>query len=149
MKLKFNWGTGIALTYILFVVATLIMVFIFMNQDVILETNDYYAKGLEYQKQIDKIERTNKLPQQLEIISSNGEIIFHFPEIFKDKKINGEIHFYRPSNNKFDFTQKINLDSTLIQKVITSNLPKGLWKIKVDWYVDNNNYYNEKIIMAN
>lgn len=149
MKLKFNWGTGIALTYILFVVAILIMVFTFMNQDVILETNDYYAKGLDYQKQIDKIERTNKLPKQLEIISSNGEIIFHFPEIFKDKKINGEIHFYRPSNNKFDFTQKINLDSNLTQKVITSNLPKGLWKIKVDWYVDNNNYYNEKIIMAN
>jgi len=149
MKLKFNWGTGIALTYILFVVAILIMVFTFMNQDVILETNDYYAKGLDYQKQIDKIERTNKLPKQLEIISSNGEIIFHFPEIFKDKEINGEIHFYRPSNNKFDFTQKINLDSNLTQKVITSNLPKGLWKIKVDWYFDNNNYYNEKIIMAN
>lgn len=148
MKLKFNWGTGIALTYILFVAITLTMVFVFMNQEVVLETNDYYAKGLDYQNQIDKIERTNKLPQQLEIISSNDEIVFLFPKIFESKNIVGEIYFYRPSNNKNDFIQKINLDSSFTQKITKSKLAKGLWKIKVDWHVNNNTYYNEKIIMV-
>jgi hypothetical protein len=149
MKLKFNWGTGIALTYILFLIAILTMVFIFMNQDVVLETNDYYAKGLEYQKQIDKIERTKNLTEQLEILNKNDQIVFNFPKIFANKIISGEIYFYRPSNNKSDFKSKIDLKDSLQQIIFTKNLEKGLWKIKVDWSVENQNYYNEKILMIN
>ena len=149
MKLKFNWGTGIALTYILFLIAILTMVFIFMNQDVVLETNDYYAKGLEYQKQIDKIERTKNLTEQLEILNKNDRIVFNFPKIFANKIISGEIYFYRPSNNKSDFKSKIDLTDSLQQIIFTKNLEKGLWKIKVDWSVENQNYYNEKILMIN
>ncbi|MDF1612241.1 FixH family protein [Stygiobacter electus] len=149
MKLKFNWGTGIALTYILFLIAILTMVFIFMNQDVALETNDYYAKGLEYQSQIDKIERTKNLTEQLEILNKNDQIVFNFPKIFANKIISGEIYFYRPSNNKSDFKSKIDLTDSLQQIIFTKNLEKGLWKIKVDWSVENQNYYNEKILMIN
>ncbi len=149
MKLKFNWGTGIALTYILFLIATLTMVFIFMNQDVVLETNDYYAKGLEYQNQIDKINRTKKLPEQLEILNKSNMIIFNFPKMFKNKVISGEIYFYRPSDIKNDFKSKINLSDSLQQIIYTQNLEKGLWKVKVDWSVDNQNFYNEKILMIN
>ncbi len=149
MKLKFNWGTGIALTYILFLIAILTMVFIFMNQDVALETNDYYAKGLEYQSQIDKIERTKNLTEQLEILNKNDRIVFNFPKIFANKIISGEIYFYRPSNNKSDFKSKIDLTDSLQQIIFTKNLEKGLWKIKVDWSVENQNYYNEKILMIN
>ncbi|MEW6005502.1 MAG: FixH family protein [Stygiobacter sp.] len=149
MKLKFNWGTGIALTYILFLIAILTMVFIFMNQDVVLETNDYYAKGLEYQSQIDKIERTKNLTEQLEILNKNDRIVFNFPKIFANKIISGEIYFYRPSNNKSDFKSKIDLTDSLQQIIFTKNLEKGLWKIKVDWSVENQNYYNEKILMIN
>ncbi len=149
MKLKFNWGTGIALTYILFLIAILTMVFIFMHQDVALETNDYYAKGLEYQSQIDKIERTKNLTEQLEILNKNDQIVFNFPKIFANKIISGEIYFYRPSNNKSDFKSKIDLTDSLQQIIFTKNLEKGLWKIKVDWSVENQNYYNEKILMIN
>lgn len=149
MKLKFNWGTGIALTYILFLIVTLTMVFIFMNQDVVLETKDYYAKGLEYQTQIDKINRTKNLPEQIEILNKGDKIIFSFPRIFKDKIILGEIYFYRPSNIKNDFKSKIDLSDSLQQIIYTQNLEKGLWKIKIDWSVDNQSYYNEKILMIN
>lgn len=149
MKLKFNWGTGIAITYLAFVIGVLIMVFIFMNQEVSLETKDYYAKGLEYQKQIDKIERTNNLSEQLEISTTENEIIFNFPKIFTPKNIHGEIYFYRPSNSNNDLKVKIDLNEQNIQKFSTSNFPKGLWKIKVDWFGNNQNFYNEKILMIN
>ncbi|MCX7876043.1 MAG: FixH family protein [Melioribacteraceae bacterium] len=148
MKINFNWGTGIALSYIIFVLGTLLMVFIFMNQDVGLETDDYYAKGLEYQKQIDKIERTNQLNEQLDIIQKKDSIIFNFPKIFESEKISGEIYFYRPSSNTKDFKVKIELTNSN-QQIFTNKLDKGLWKIKVDWFANNQNYYNEKIIMIN
>lgn len=149
MKLKFNWGTGITLTYSLFVLAVLIMVYIFMNQEVVLETNDYYAKGLEYQKQIDKVERTNKLPVQLEVNLTEENVEFLFPKLFSYKDISGKIIFYRPSSSNQDFTVNISADSSNIQKLLRRNLSKGLWKIKIDWAVLSNSYYNEKIIMVN
>ncbi len=149
MKLKFNWGTGIAATYILFVAGTLVMVAIFMNQDVSLETKDYYAKGLAYQEEIDKINRTKELSEQLDISLNESNIKFVFPSMFRSSKIDGSIFFYRPSSSKNDFTLPISIDSTSTFLIPTSKLAKGLWKIKVNWKVDGNEYLDNKIVMVN
>ena len=120
-----------------------------MNQDVVLETKDYYAKGISYQAQIDKMIRTNKLPEQLSIMQKGDEINFDFPKIFNSKKIEGKIFFYRPSDNNKDFTVNIEPDSSGMQIVPVSNVIKGLWKIKVDWLTGGTSYFNEKILMVN
>jgi len=147
--MKFNWGKGIAAVYLLFMIGVLTMVYIFMNQDVTLETENYYAKGVEYQNHIDKMKRTNELPEQININQSGGYIYFLFPKIFNKNEIKGSIFFYRPSNDKNDFTVAINLDSVQTQSVPTSSLQKGLWKIKIDWLAEDESYYNEKLIMVN
>ena len=147
--MKLNWGGGIAAVYIIFMIGVLILVFIFMNQEVTLETNDYYFKGVEYQKQIDKIKRTNELPEQLTIIQNELAINFQFPKIFSSNDIGGTIDFYRPSDDNKDFSIKINTDTSRSQSIAAANLDKGLWKIKVDWLAKGNSYYNEKILMVN
>ncbi len=147
--MKLNWGGGIAAVYILFMIGVLIMVYIFMNQDVTLETEDYYAKGINYQTQIDKIKRTSELPEQLLIEQVGEKIIFSFPKLFSEKEIGGTIFFFRPSDDKKDFTKEIKPDSSMQQNFSVLEIEKGLWKIKVDWIVKNNSYYNEKLIMVN
>lgn len=147
--MKLNWGSGIAAVYILFMVGVLIMVFIFMNQDVLLETDNYYSKGIKYQEQIDKAARTNELPEQLVIKLSNNNIIFSFPKIFKQTKIGGSIYFYRPSNNQKDFAIKIQTDTSAVQMISSDKLEKGLWKVKANWFANNQSYYNEKLLMVN
>ena len=147
--MKLNWGSGIAAVYISFMIGVLVLVFIFMNREVPLETSDYYLKGVEYQKQIDKIKRTNDLQEQLEIVQNDITINFQFPKIFTSNDIGGTINFYRPSDDKKDFTIKINTDTSRFQSVAAANLEKGLWKIKVDWLAKGNSYYNEKILMVN
>jgi hypothetical protein len=147
--MKLNWGSGIGTVYIFFVIATLVMVSIFMNQDVALESNDYYEKGIKYQERIEKIKNTRSLPEQLDIMASNDKVELRFPKMFGSKEINGEIEFYRPSNRKNDFSVMITPDSTNTQKIITSSLEKGLWKVKVDWHAKAISYYDEKIIMVN
>lgn len=149
MKLKLNWGFGIAVTYILFVVVTLVMVFIFMNQDVSLETENYYSKGIEYQGQIDKINRTQNLPEQIDISVAVPNLVFSFPKIFDSKDYSGNIVLYRPDNRAKDFSVAVSPDSTNTQTLSTSSLDKGLWKIKVDWSAKGNSYYNEKLVMVN
>ena len=48
-KSKFNWGTGILITIIIFMVITIGTVVFLMNQDVDLVTSDYYNKGIQHQ----------------------------------------------------------------------------------------------------
>lgn len=147
--MKLNWGFNIAAFYIFFVIVLLIGVFIFMNQDVGLVTNDYYAKEIAYQQEIDKSNRTNELTEQLEITVEPSRIKFSFPQMFNASNIGGIIHFYRPSDKQKDFVTNIVTDSSRIQIIDTRKLDIGLWKVKVDWTVQNVSYFNEKIIMVN
>ena len=149
MKLKFNWGFGIAATYIGFVIVILIMVFIFMKQDVTLETRDYYAKGLAYQEQIDKMNRAKELPEQLSINVIPNSLKLSFPKMFSPERLKGTITLYRPSNEKNDFTILVSPDTSHIQLISTENISKGLWKVRVDWSADNVTYYNELPVMVN
>lgn len=148
-SIKFNWGFGIAATYILFLIGTFVMVAIFMNQDVSLETDNYYAKGIEYQQHIDKLKRTEELPEKLAIQIEVKNLLLSFPKNFKSQSIAGTIQFYRPSEEGKDFTISIQPDSSNLQVIDKNLLAKGLWKIKVDWVADNISYYNEKMLMVN
>lgn len=147
--MKISWGVKIAATYIIFVTGVIIMVMIFMNQDVHLVTENYYAKDLEYQEQIDKIDRTARLKEQLEIVNLQSAIKFVFPTEFSSEVISGHIHFYRPSDQSQDFGVEITTDSAHVQTISTVNMMKGVWKVKVDWAANGNTYYNEKILMVN
>ncbi|MDQ7817668.1 MAG: FixH family protein [Melioribacteraceae bacterium] len=147
--MKISWGVKIAATYIIFVIGVLVMVFIFMNQDVHLVTDNYYAKELEYQKQIDKINRTNQLEEQLQIINQQSFVQFIFPVQFKPEEITGKINFYRPSDQSKDIAIDVATDTSNSQVVFTDIFVKGVWKVKVDWSVKENHYYNEKILLVN
>lgn len=146
--MRISWGVKIAATYIFFVIAILVLVVIFMNQDVGLVTKDYYAKEIKYQDQIDKENRTKELAEQLNINLEAGIIKLSFPKFFRPTEIGGTIQFYRPADKTKDFAVNIALDSTHTQSLSATNLEKGLWKVQVDWNAKGNTYFNEKIIMA-
>ena len=146
---KLSWGTNITIVYTLFALGTLALVFIFMGQDVGLVTNDYYAKEIKYQDQIDKMNRTKALPEQLDISVEPSIVKFVFPDLFKASDLSGNIRFYRPSDKTKDFAVNIDPDSARVQYIHTGGLEKGLWKIQVAWNAKSNSYFNEKIIMVN
>ena len=63
--MKISWGTGIAATYIIFVLATLGMTYAMMTKNVDLVSTNYYEKEIKYQEQIDKINNTSGLNDKL------------------------------------------------------------------------------------
>ena len=146
--MKVTWGIGIALTYILFVVIIIILVIFSSTKDVNLVTDDYYANELKFQDQIDKVKRTGMLTDELVLDLDDRGIHFKFPKLFLYSEIEGEILFYRPSDRKKDFIINVKLNPENILTVNKSKIEKGLWKIKIDWRADNQEYYNEKIIMV-
>ena len=121
------------------------MTVIFMTQDVSLVSNNYYEKSLSYQDEIDKQSRTKSLDEQVKI-NFNGEIIIiSVPSDYISKDISGEIFFYRPSNPKLDFALPLQLVAGS-QKIPVERLEKGFWRIKLNWIMDGNRYYNERVI---
>ena len=122
------------------------MTIIFMNQDVSLVSDNYYEKSLSYQKEIDKQSRTNSLDEQVKI-NFNGEIInILFPVECLNKNISGEIYFYRPSNPKLDFKLPLDINEEGNQIILVKDFEKGFWRVKLNWTMNGNGYYNERAI---
>ena len=117
-----------------------------MNQDVNLVTDKYYENSLQYQDEIDKQSRTNDLNEEVEINFNGQRLSILFPEDYKNKNISGEIYFYRPSNPKLDFKLTLLLSEAGSQIIPTQRLEKGFWRLKLNWIMNGNGYYNEKAI---
>ena len=146
---KISWGTGIAIGIIVFVIISITMTVIFMTQDVSLVSDNYYEKSLSYQEEIDKQSRTNSLDDQVKI-NFNGEIInILFPVEYLNNNISGEIYFYRPSDSKLDFKMPLDLNEEGNQMILVKDFEKGFWRVKLNWTMNGNGYYNEKAITIN
>ncbi len=149
MKFKFNWGTGIILSIIIFMSVTISTAVYMMNQDVSLVSENYYDQAIKYQEQIDRIKRTNKLDEE-NILLFDGKILkITIPTNFLTKNISGEIHFYRPSDNERDIRIPLRADSLGLQVIPMGNLQDGLWKVKVNWLSGQDQYFVEKRIFIN
>ena len=149
MKKKISWGTGIFISYSVFMVLTILTAVYFMNQDVNLVTDDYYQQEIKYQDQIDKIQRTNSLPEKPVIDFDGSGVSLSFPKSLIKKNVIGKIHFYRPSNPKLDFDIPLSLNSDGSQFVSTKRLASGFWRLKLYWSMGGNEYYNEKEVIIN
>ena len=147
--MKFSWGKGIFITYALFLVIILSVVVYLSSIDVNLVTEDYYEKELNHQDQIDKEARTSQLPEKLKITVTENLINLKFPSLFKPYEISGLVQFYRPSDSQQDFSVNIELSDSLEQTISTASIQKGYWRIKVDWSVEEKDYFNEKLVMVN
>lgn len=146
MKAKIHWGYAIAGFFVLFILFLAFNLIFSSMQKSELVSGDYYQKGVAYQQQIDKEERTKKLPQQIKISQDNESLVLLFPSLNQSAEIGGEILFYRPSNNNLDKKIQIKVNEENKQIIDTKNFIKGLWKLKINWSEDNIEYYYEETI---
>lgn len=145
--MKFNWGTGIFIFLVLFVLAMLGLVFITSLHEVNLVTQEYYPKGVKYQDQIDKEKHTSALEHKLEV-TQNGDIInVVFPTIYgNDSSVNdiqGKIQLYFPISYRYDKEYKISVDANNTQAISTDSVMVGRCIFKVDWTANGVDYYQE------
>lgn len=138
-----NWGKGIILTIIIFVAGTAVMMIIAMNSPSELVIKNYYEKGIKYQEQIERINRTNALQEKVNMEFTDVAMLIKFPSAFTPEKIKGEALFYRPSDAKEDFKIPLKIDSSRTMIISTDKLEKGLWKLELSWGTDSSDYYSE------
>ena len=139
---KINWGTGIVITFVLFI--GFILYFVIKastatTYEYDLVAEDYYKDELEYQAKIDKLENAKTLSSNIAITRTESGVTIEFPSHFDSEKIKGTLFLYRPSDRILDRSIPIVLNN-FTQEVSKSILIAGRWDIHVDWSYEGTSY---------
>lgn len=147
---KWDWGKGLTVAIVLFIVTTLSVVGYIVSLDYHMVTENHYEKAENYQEHIDRIEQTGKLaePVEIEILRKNRVVQVRFPKSIsgKNSNLNGTIELYRPSDSSLDRNMELLLDSDGVQNIESQNLAPGKWIVKVRWSAGSKNYYKQESI---
>ena len=149
MKFKISWPTGIIIAMSAFIIFILSFVYkaTFMPQyDHHLVSEDYYKDELNYQQEIDKLNKAATLKEDVTLTKVAEGLLIKFPAEFDAEKITGTISFQRPSNDKIDFDLPIKL-TTANYLIADDNLVQGIWNVKIEWVINGTTYlFKEKLM---
>ena len=126
-----------------FVLFIATMVSMSISQKVDLVSEDYYEQELQFQDKINLFDRTQALSNQLSWQVQNDKLTLDFPAQFRGKQTSGKVFFFRPSDAVLDKSMKIQADTLNTKAISIKSLKKGLYKMQVNWEVENIQYYNE------
>jgi hypothetical protein len=141
-----SWGVKITMLYAGFVLFIATMVSMSISQKVDLVSEDYYEQELLFQDKINLFDRTQALSNQLSWQVQKDKLTLDFPAQFRGKQTSGKVFFFRPSDAVLDKSMKIQADTLTTKSISIKTLKKGLYKIQINWEVENIQYYNEGFI---
>jgi hypothetical protein len=144
--MKFNWGHGIFTFIVIFLLSTAFVVYKGFQEKNALVEEEYYPKGLEYQKQINRIANADSMVEKITLLQKDGNIVISYPVSFSGKKLEGTLFFYRPSDDAGDYKESMICDNTMQQRVTTARLLPGKYVVKLTWKVDGKEFYQEESV---
>ncbi|MGB5229198.1 MAG: FixH family protein [Eudoraea sp.] len=146
--MKFNWGTGIVLAFVVFI--AFIMYFVILastdnraNHDLV--TEDYYKEELAYQNEIDALSNAKYYAQQFSFVQQEDGLAITFPPKMNYTEIKGQVSLYRPSNKHLDFDFPISLSNKHLL-IPDKRLLDGRWDIKIYWNYQGKEHLTKKSI---
>ncbi|MCS7018644.1 MAG: FixH family protein [Cytophagales bacterium] len=140
--MKFHWGHGIVLSFVLFASMIGYMVTTAMNSDIPMVSKDYYRQEANFNTHAEAVKHAKQAGNLLHMEQLNGHLQFFCPPEWAGK-VEGEIYFYRPSDAQLDFKIAFIPDQTGIQTVATDHLAKGYWRAKLKLHYAGKPYFKE------
>ena len=137
------WPIAIVSAFVLFAGFIFVNVFIMMNSKTDLVSATYYQEEIEFQKQIDKRNRTleNGKNIRCKINSDEGMMVIELPG--SNTRTTGSLHFFRPANAEEDRTMNLKCDSLGTIVLPLAQFGKGSWILKADWKEGGQDWYDE------
>ena len=133
--MKMNWGTGIVIAMISFIVFILTFVYRSVAVDDYqheLVSEDYYKDELLYQQEIDKMNKASELEANLSLSRTSEGLVVYFPSELDASKISGTVRLQRPSNKNLDIELAIDLDGNELL-IPEDRLVSGKYQVIIDW----------------
>lgn len=144
--MKFNWGTGVVIAFVLFI--SFILYFVIKvhsdpryENDLVVE--EYYKHDALFGDEIVRMQNAQDLVKKPLITNDDRGVTIVFPDNFDPKNISGNINFYRSSNKKFDFTIPLKLSSSEITTP-KNRLLGGRWEINMEWQYEGKKYLTKE-----
>ena len=138
-----NWGHKITIVFVLFAAGMLTLVIKSMRTRIDMASDNYYAAELKHQQTMDAESNTRRLTAPV-LISQQGEVLeLVFPQEMRSQQLNGEVHFYRPSDARRDFKLPLTPDGEGRIFVARNRFSKGKYSIRLQWEAAGKPYFQE------
>jgi nitrogen fixation protein FixH len=147
MRIRLNWGTGIALVYTAFAAATTGFVAFAIGRPVDLVSADYYAQSLRQDQRAETARNTAALVPAPTVAQTDARTVLLSLPRAHVPAAEGTVTLYRASNASADRVQPLALDAEGRQTIATVGLQLGLWVVQVEWTVGGSTYYFEQPIV--
>jgi nitrogen fixation protein FixH len=111
---------------------------------------DYYDEEIRFQQQLDRLNRTRTLGAPIAVAydSRQQSITIALPANQTRRPTSGRIHFYRPSDAALDQDLELAVNAEGMQRVDARKFRSGLWKVRVSWTVDGQDYFSDQSIVV-
>lgn len=143
MSIKWNWGTKLAVAMASFMLMVIAFGVVMFNEGVDLVEKDYYPKGQAHQELINKRNNAAEFADQITLTVEQGIVSINFPNNFEPSKIDGTVHFYQRTTDKYDRLVKLTVDTNHFFSYPSKSL-SGRYIVKIDWTYEGEAFYVEK-----
>lgn len=143
------WPIVIISYFAIFIPCMIAFVVFATRQKMDLVRGDYYDDEIRYQQQLDRIDRTSNLaaPAEITYDTSQRAITISLPSLHSPAQATGNIRLYRPSDDSLDQQIELAVGQDGIQHVNARALRAGLWKVRVYWTVNGQEYFSAKSLV--
>ena len=143
------WPLGILLAFTLFILGTAGLIVLAVAQRSDLVSDNYYEQEIRYQARIDSLDRAQHLGSRAAITYSASQrcIVVTLPAEHAGRPVSGEVQLYRPSAAGLDRRFKLAPDQIGAQSIDAADLLEGLWKVRVAWRVEGQEYFLDQRIV--
>ncbi len=140
--MKFHWGHGIFLFYVVFVASLITVVIKSRDFDNSLVTEAYYARDLNYQQEYDRRMNSKLLDEPLSIMRVNGQYTLLFPK-GSNQDVKGTVLLYRPSSKHDDRLLQLAVGAGGTMPLRVDGLKPGRYQAVVEWSANGVDYFDE------
>ena len=146
---KFDWGKGIFIAIVVFIIGVMSMVSYIISLDFYLVNNNHYEEGVQYQGTIDGKMRADSLGNPVVILFDEERVALKvmFPEDIMQKAQEGTINLYRPNDASLDRNMPIEFNAGNTQIIPMERMPKGKWILTINWKMNDKEYIEEKVVI--
>jgi hypothetical protein len=104
---------------------------------------DYYEQEMRYQGQIDRIQHAQERAQLASVTydADRSQLRIALPPHQSRENATGQIQLYRPAAMDQDRHVRLEPDARGVQTIDTRDLRPGLWKARVSWTSDRQDYF--------
>ncbi len=141
-----NWGKLIFITILIFLGSLGYMIYVAYQQNNDFYDEDYYAKELVYQDNIDASEHLDKIFSQPLLHTDSNSLFIQLPKLTYEKIKTGEIYLLRSNDKSLDKKIKLVPDINGYQSIDNKSLHKGYYNVRISWQNGDKKFYREEKI---